>query len=175
MSGTWGGYPPWLGTQSRPYQYPQGRQYRHVGSFPEPGRLAGGLLKPLWIGWVFSSGEPKYSVRNSLGVRFGRTEVQCADNLGCSVWENRSTVRGKTVIPRTNSLNVLLLDYLCILGLSATLRRCSPLYECDSILRIYLYVWLKCYLSGDALHGSGSRINPIKRYLCCVTSLSRNP
>ena len=79
--------------------------------------------------------------------------------------ENRGVVRGKTVIPRMNSWNVLLLESMYT-GLSATLRRCSPLYECDSILRIYLYVWLKCYLSGDPLHGSGSRINPIKRYLC---------
>ena len=42
--------------------------------------------------------------------------MQSADSLGCSVRENRSVVRGKTVIPRTNSLNVLLLDYLCILA-----------------------------------------------------------
>ena len=28
-------------------QYPQGRQESRVGSFPEPGRLAGGLLRPL--------------------------------------------------------------------------------------------------------------------------------
>ena len=61
-------------------------------------------------------GEPKYSERNSLGVRFGRTEVQCVDSLGCSVRANRSAVYGKTVIPRTNSLNVILLDYLCILA-----------------------------------------------------------
>ena len=45
------------------------------------------------------------------------------------------------------------------------------LCECDSILR--MYVWLKCYLSGDALHGSGSRINPTKHYRCCVTSYSK--
>ena len=37
------------------------------------------------------------------------------------------------------------------------------------------YAWLKCYLSGDALHGSGSRIIPIKRYRCCVTSYSQTP
>ena len=43
------------------------------------------------------------------------------------------------------------------------------LYKCVSILHIYLYVCLKCYLSGDDIHGSGSRINPIKRYLCCIT------
>ena len=29
---------------------------------------------------------------------------------------------------------------------------------------MYLCNWLKCYLSGDDLHGSGSRINPIKCY-----------
>ena len=44
--------------------------------------------------------------------------------------------------------------------------------ECDSVLRMYQY---KCYLSGDALHGSGTQINPIKRHLCCVTSLSETP
>ena len=59
-------------------------------------------------------------------------------------------------------------------GLSATLRRCSPLYECDSILRIYLYVWLKCYISGDALHGSGSRIKPIQRF-CVVLQVYLKP
>ena len=75
---------------------------------------------------MFGSDEPKYSARNSLGVRFGRTEVQCADSLGCSVRANRSAVRGETVIPRTNSLNVILLDYICILGLSVTRWGCSP-------------------------------------------------
>ena len=83
-------------------------------------------MNPLRIGWVFGYGEPKYSARNSLGVRFGRTEVQCVGILGCSVQANRSAVRGKMVIPRTNSLNVILLDYLCILGLSATRWGCSP-------------------------------------------------
>ena len=78
------------------------------------------------IVWVFGFGEPKCSARNSLGVRFGRTEVQCADSLKYSVRANRSAVRGKTVIPWTNRLNVILLDYLCLLGLSATRWGCSP-------------------------------------------------
>ena len=34
---------------------------------------------------------------------------------------------------------------------------------------------LRVVLQVYALHASGSRINPIKRYLCYVTSLSKTP
>ena len=48
-----------------------------VGSFPEPGRLAGGLLKPLQITLVAHFGrEPKWLSYIDVGVRFGR-EPNC--------------------------------------------------------------------------------------------------
>ena len=70
-----------------------------------------------------------------LGVRFGRNrsarnvgvtpgETSEARNVGVSPGEKE--LAQKTVIPQTNILNVILLDYLCILGLSATRWRCSP-------------------------------------------------
>ena len=57
--------------------------------FPGARPACRGTPKPMWIGWVFGSGEPKNSAQNSLGVRgepmcrarivwgvrFGRTEV----------------------------------------------------------------------------------------------------
>ena len=47
-----------------------------------------------------------------------------------------------------------------------------------------MYTWLKCYsleMLSDCVNvivyygDAGSRINPIKRHLCCVTSLSETP
>ena len=51
------------------------------------------------------------------------------------------------------------------------LRLCT----CYSIPQMYLCNWLKCYLSGDALHGSKSRINPIKCYRSCAIHYFLDP
>ena len=47
------------------------------------------------------------------------------------------------------------------------------LCKCDGVP--YLCNRLKCYLSGDALHGSGSRINPIKCHRSCVIHYFPDP
>ena len=49
------------------------------------------------------------------------------------------------------------------------------LCKCDGVPRIYLCNRLKCYLSGDALHGSGSRIHPIKCHRICVIHYFPDP
>ena len=97
-----------------------------------------------------------------LGVRFGR-DPKC--------------VRGKTVIPRTRDYNVILWDDSCILGLSAILWRCSPTVYNNGIQchRMYLIFGLSATTRGDALHGSGSRINPIKCYRSCVIHSFQDP
>ena len=58
-------------------KYPHGRYDSRVGSFPEPGRLGGGLLR---------------SMRASLGVRFGR-EPKCLWVFGSG--KNRSVSSGE--------------------------------------------------------------------------------
>ena len=42
------------------------------------------------------------------------------------------------------------------------------LCKCCGVPQMYLCNRLKCYLSGDVLHGSGSRINPIKCRRCVI-------
>ena len=98
---------------------------------------------------MFGSGEPK-CVRGRWV--FGSGKPKC--------------VRGKTVIPWTNMFNIV--------GLSMyTWLKCYSLEMLSDCVNVIVYYgcinifWLKCYLSGDALHGSGSRLNPIKRHLCC--------
>ena len=95
-----------------------------------------------------------------LGVRFGR-EPKC--------------VRGKTVIPRT-IICIVMLGWFGHIGLLVLFSgNALRLYKCYGIPRMYLCNRLKCYLWGDALHGSGSRINPIKCHRSCVIHYFPNP
>ena len=70
---------------------------------------------------MFGSGKPS-CVRGRWA--FGSGEPKC--------------VRGKTVIPWTKVFNVILWDDLSILGLVLFFGDALRLYECDSILRMYL-------------------------------------
>ena len=58
----------------------------------------------------------------------------------------------------------------------------SPLFPClccnvgmCGVPQMYLCNRFKCYISGDALHGSGSRINPIKCHRSCVIHYFPDP
>ena len=60
-----------------------------------------------------------------------------------------------------------------------TWLKCYFLEMLSDLVNVIVYYgcinifWLKCYLSGDALQGSGSQINPIKHHLYCITNLSK--
>ena len=68
---------------------------------PDPGRLAGGLLKPLQITLVAHFGrEPKWLSYIDVGVRFGR-EPNCVRGKRTSVRARTELCARKTVIPWT--------------------------------------------------------------------------
>ena len=104
-----------------------------------------------------------------MGVTLGKTAD--ARNVGVSAGEN-GLARKDGCSPdeyiECNIIGLLLYTWLLAGG---ALRP----YECNIVLLIYLYDWRKCYFSGGTLQGSGSPLNHIKHYRCCVYQLIRNP
>ena len=109
---------------------------RVVGSFPQPGRLAGVLLKPLQITLDVHFGrEPKWLLYIDVGVRFrARTEL-CARKEDFGLCENRT----KTVIPWT-IIYVFNVGMIRVYQLKCDSLEMFFVCECNDVPLMYLYV-----------------------------------